>query len=253
MTNKVGLESVSPIRVQSVADHVVEQLERLIEAGTFAAGEQLPAEQDLADALQVGRSTVREAKQALVARGLLISRGRAGTFVASHDADEMSHVIRALRDPSHREISEVREVIEVATARMASSRVTPHEIATMRSTLEDLEKSTLDGNTPAFERSLEIHRLIAGASHNGVLASLYDLLAQVLLRTQVPFLPYIADWNEEIASHRRLVDAVASGDPEVAAAGMTEHLRHSDKYRHDLLESGSIKRLRRGRSDSSST
>jgi DNA-binding FadR family transcriptional regulator len=244
--SKVSLDAIAPVRVRSVADHVVEQLERLIGNETFPPGEKLPAEHDLADALQVGRSTVREAKQILLAKGLLVSRGRAGTFVASaRDTNDASEVIRALRDPAHQDITEVREVIEIATIRMASERATAEDLAEMRSIVEDLARLFAAQDTVAWSRSLDIHRAIARASKNKVLASIYDLISQVLERTQVPYLPYIAEGQEEVAQHSRLVDMVASGDADAAEAEMRLHLQHSDQYRCDLLRPDNLGRLHR--------
>jgi GntR family transcriptional regulator, transcriptional repressor for pyruvate dehydrogenase complex len=244
--SKVSLDAIAPIRVRSVAEHVVEQLEKLIGDETFPPGEKLPAEHDLADALQVGRSTVREAKQILLAKGLLVSRGRAGTFVAStKDTDDASEVLRALRDPAHQDITEVREVIEIATIRLASARATAADIAEMRAIIDDLAQLFTAQDTVAWSRSLDIHRAIARASKNRVLASIYDLIAQVLARTQVPYLPYIAEGHEEVAQHSRLVDIVAAGDADAAEAEMRLHLRHSDQYRSDLLRLDNLDRLPR--------
>ena len=244
--SNVSLDAIAPIRVRSVAEHVVEQLERLIGDETFAPGEKLPAEHDLAEALQVGRSTVREAKQILLAKGLLVSRGRAGAFVASaRDVNDASEVVRALRDPAHQDIFEVREVIEIATIRMASERATAVDIAEMRAIVGELAELFAAQDRAAWSRSLDVHRAIARASKNKVLASIYDLISQVLERTQVPFLPYIADGEEEVAQHSRLVDIVAAGDADAAEAEMRLHLRHSDQYRSDLLRPDNLDRLHR--------
>lgn len=231
------LSAVRPIKVQSIAEHVVEQLEKLIETEVLATGDRLPSEAELADALQVGRSTVREAKQILTAKGLLVSRGRAGSFVASaRERDEVTEVLRALRHPSHEDVIHVRRILEIEAVRVASERATAEQIAAMRAAMAAIEIQTIEQKTAAWARNLDIHRLIVQATGNAVLAGLYELVAQTLLRTQVPFLPYIADWSEEVASHHRLIDVVAAGDPDAAAAEMAAHLQNSDKYRHDLLE-----------------
>lgn len=237
MTTRNPLEAVRPVKVQSIAEHVVEQLEKLIADGVLAPGDRLPSETELAEALEVGRSTVREAKQILTAKGLLVAQGRAGSFVASpQDRDEVTEVLRALRHPAHEDVMEVRRILEVQAARIACERITAEQLTVMRDTMADIEIQTIEQKTAAWGRNLEIHRLIVQATGNAVLVSLFELVAQTLLRTQVPFLPYIADWREEVASHHRLIDAIASRDADAAAAEMAAHLHHSDKYRHDLLE-----------------
>ncbi len=56
-------------------------LGRLISSGRLAPGDRLPTVRALAAALEVSPATVSHAWQALAAAGLIVSRGRSGTFV----------------------------------------------------------------------------------------------------------------------------------------------------------------------------
>ena len=53
-----------------------------IKTGTYASGTQIPPEEELAARLGVSRTTVRGALDGLVARGIVIRRHGAGTFVS---------------------------------------------------------------------------------------------------------------------------------------------------------------------------
>lgn len=235
--SKIALNLITPIRIQSVSDHVAEQIEKLILDGLLSPGDQLPSEGELAAALHVGRSTVREAKQILMTKGLLVARGRAGAFVADPMASgELDAVIRALRDPSHEEVHEVRRIVELAACQLAAESVTRQEIKRMRSNLENIENQAKANSVSPWPRFLEIHFLIVQASRNRLLSSIYELIMQVLKRNQVPFLPFIADWQSEVDAHRRLIDVLEQGDPKAMAEEMDQHLEHSEKYRQDLLE-----------------
>jgi len=234
---KIALDLIAPVRIQSVSDHVAEQLEKLILDGLLSPGDQLPSEAELSSALRVGRSTVREAKQILMTKGLLIARGRAGAFIADPTASgELEAVVRALRDPSHEEVHEVRRIVELAACQLAAESVTRREIRRMRSNLEHIERQAKTNATLPWPRFLEIHFLIVQASRNRLLSSIYELIMQVLKRNQVPFLPFIADWQEEVEEHRQLIDVLERGDPEAMATEMDRHLEHSEQYRLDLLE-----------------
>src|SRR6266576_3616200 len=71
-----SLDELEPVDRTSVVDSVIERLEGLIFGG-LEAGEALPSEGKLAEALGVSRLTVREATRKLEARGLLeIRQGR---------------------------------------------------------------------------------------------------------------------------------------------------------------------------------
>jgi GntR family transcriptional repressor for pyruvate dehydrogenase complex len=234
---KLPLDAISPVQVRSVAEHVIEQLENLIVDGTLAPGDQLPSEIQLSTAFGVGRSTVREAKQVLIAKGLVVTRGRTGAFVVEpSDSRDMTDVIRALQDPSHDEIYEVRRIVEIAASRLAAERVTVATIRQMRALVDEIEEQSQTSG--AWSRSLEVHRALVHASGNGLLATIYDLVVPALQRNQIPYLPLIANWQKEVQSHRRLVDVLADGDPDAMAREMRDHLTHSEKYRQDLLASG---------------
>ena len=68
-----------------VYDHLIGRLSR----GDWKAGEKLPSEFELADALKVHQGTVRKALNKLVAENLLKRRQGKGTYVAEH-SDESS-------------------------------------------------------------------------------------------------------------------------------------------------------------------
>jgi DNA-binding transcriptional regulator YhcF (GntR family) len=57
-------------------------LRRKIDAGSLAPGERLPPVRALADQLDLSPNTVAKAYRALEREGLLVTRGRHGTFVA---------------------------------------------------------------------------------------------------------------------------------------------------------------------------
>ena len=69
------------IRKSSAPDMVAEQIIEMIAGGELAPGTQLPAQRDLAQMLGVGRSSVREAINALVVMGYLEPLQGKGTFI----------------------------------------------------------------------------------------------------------------------------------------------------------------------------
>jgi DNA-binding GntR family transcriptional regulator len=66
-----------PLYEQAVA-HIVAE----IQAGHLLPGERLPALRDLADAWEIGHSTLVHATGILQDRGVLVARAGKGTFVA---------------------------------------------------------------------------------------------------------------------------------------------------------------------------
>ncbi|TFC06495.1 aminotransferase class I/II-fold pyridoxal phosphate-dependent enzyme [Cryobacterium adonitolivorans] len=66
---------------QATPAGIAAALGRLISSGRIAPGERLPTVRDLAGGLGVSPATVSHAWQALSSAGLIVSRGRSGTFV----------------------------------------------------------------------------------------------------------------------------------------------------------------------------
>ncbi len=64
-------------------------LGRLIASGRLKAGDRLPTVRSLATELGVSPATVSHAWQALASAGLIVSRGRNGTFVREHETGRM--------------------------------------------------------------------------------------------------------------------------------------------------------------------
>lgn len=117
----VDRSSRTPLSTQ-LREHVA----RGIEEGRLLPGERLPPVRELAEALQLAPNTVAKAYRELEAAGLLVGRGRLGTFVA----DELP------TPPTDRE----RRLIEGAEAYARRSRqlgVSPRDaIAALRRAFE---------------------------------------------------------------------------------------------------------------------
>lgn len=110
---KVDAKSGMPIHKQ-----ISEQVAGLIKVGQLAAGEQLPAERELAEALSVARGTVKKAYETLVYQKLIVvARGRGSVVAQSvHSAAEGRQGLAAQR---------VRETILA----LEDMRFSHHEIA----------------------------------------------------------------------------------------------------------------------------
>ena len=113
---------LTSLRRSPLVDLAVAQLREQVLSGQWAVGARLPAETELAQRLEVGRSTVREAVRALVHAGLLETRQGSGTYVRSV-TPEAGWEPR-LRRAAVLDAYEVRQALEVQAARLAASRRT---------------------------------------------------------------------------------------------------------------------------------
>lgn len=226
MTELPSTLSLEPIKRVTATEEVTRRLIGLINSGGLKPGDRLPPERALAAQLQVGRTTIREALKLLTLSGLLEARRGSGTFVRENYFNFVAHHIHwptLLRARDVDLIFEVREALEVQTARLAAERATPEEteaIAVYRNLLElgarDVQRET--------EIDIEFHRAIAIAAHS-------DLLLQLLFSVEDLLREYIAlsttmtdNVRSTVQEHEAVFEAIRSRDPEAAARAMARHL-----------------------------
>ena len=97
---------------------VRDRIKEAILAGTFAPGQKI-AESDIARQMDVSRAPIREAARLLERQGLLVAKKNAGFFIRPM---ERRHID---------EIYEMRIILQTAAIRLAVSRVTDEDIASL--------------------------------------------------------------------------------------------------------------------------
>lgn len=76
-----------PIPMDRARETIHAELKAKIEAGEFEPETKLPTHHELADAYKVSRATISRVMEDLVAEGLVVTRGRLGTYVARRSTD----------------------------------------------------------------------------------------------------------------------------------------------------------------------
>src|SRR6202034_1002936 len=148
---------LTSLRRSPLVDLAVSQLREQVLSRQWPVGGRLPAETELAQRLEVGRSTVREAIRALVHAGLLETRQGSGTYVRSltPGADWEARLRRA----AVLEAYEVREALEVQAARLAASRRTEADVAELAECLRQRQHARTRARDARFiELDLAFHR-----------------------------------------------------------------------------------------------
>jgi len=216
---------LEPVHVPAASALVTDRLRRAIHRGTFAPGEQLPTERELAAALGVSRVTLREALRALVANGYIVTRrgahGGSTVTAGPHDSAELRRSLIDRIDEFDAIIA-FREIVEPAAAGLAASRRDEEQLAVLRDSLHDLE--TADSVARFRRADSAFHLAIAAAARNPLLAaSIAD--ARERLFTPTDALAFRLLIHGSHRAHSEICDAIAAGDGARAAAAMTAHIR----------------------------
>jgi GntR family transcriptional regulator, transcriptional repressor for pyruvate dehydrogenase complex len=235
---EAGLSLTPPSR-RKLTQTVAEQLLNEIRRRRLAPGTRMPSERELMQALNVGRSTVREALNGLVMLGVIEIRHGQGAFVTERPRSqaEPEAIAAALAKGVTRDLLEARRPVEIEMARLAAERRTAADLSEIEAVLDAHQRARTDQQ--AARSSARFHRLLAQAAHNEVLAG-FVASYQKLLAERGPLLEeQIEGYREwELAEHRRLHEAVRDGDAELAAKRMRAHLTEVAKLHERLANLG---------------
>ncbi|PSJ63845.1 FadR/GntR family transcriptional regulator [Pseudaminobacter soli (ex Li et al. 2025)] len=206
---------MQPATRTNLADSAAASVRAEIVSGRWAVGERIPNEATLSEMLSVSRGTVREAVRALVSQGLLETRQGSGTYVRS--AVDPSAALDRVKRAGLRDQWEARTALDAEAARLAAIRHAPADLEKLRRLLA-ARGTAADADREAFvRRDIAFHRAIVEVSGNRAMMELYDFftgaIAETIDSTLAGQLP-----EPDAAAHAAVVEGIASGDPERAAA-----------------------------------
>jgi DNA-binding FadR family transcriptional regulator len=228
-----------PVSRRTVTDEIRADLAARIVDGSLPAGSQMPSERLLCQRYGVARTSVREAMQGLVSKGLIERRGNR-TYVAGQLDDlDLSSGTRQLVPA---ELFETRFMIESALAELAAQRATPAARAELVRMAAALKPSM--PWIRFHEANEEFHWAIARASGNSLLVELYGKVLDAFARsgefasfTEAP--PSASARREVVAAsgvdHQALAAAISAGKGPAARSAAARHLRKVEAQMVPLL------------------
>ena len=183
--------------------------------GTYEPGEKL-SEEDLAAAVGVSRTPVREALRRLHAEGLVDWEANRGATVP------------AWNDQDLEEIFELRALLEGYGAELAAARITEKEISRLRELSTEMEQYAAGMAEDRADRiavcNAEFHEIILSAGRNRRLSALLGAVVQTPLVNRT-FRRYDdAAMARSMSHHRELIDAFETGDRAWAGSVMRAHI-----------------------------
>lgn len=202
-------------RSAPLSDAVYSSISQALRGGRFAANSRL-VEADLAIALGVSRTPVRDALRRLESDGLVRSEPNRG-YVVADLMEDVAHVFL------------IRERLEGLAAGMAAESITRPE-------LEDLDRLQVEmeglvATTPTdverlVELNGELHQRITEASRSPRLIKLIERLHPQYMSYQVLRLYSDEERGRSIREHREVLDALWQRDSTTAEQVINRHLEH---------------------------
>jgi len=163
--------------------------------------------------LDLGRTPLREALQALAREGLVEVYPRRGMVVAPVDAGDLAG------------LSEVRATLEPLAAREAAVRATAADREEIDGLLDELARAHDDRNERSLiELDQRIHRHVYRCAQNPFLERTLNEYYMLALRIWFLALDRVAHLDDAVAQHRAVLEAVRDGDAPRAEAAMRTHI-----------------------------
>ncbi|MFN2224778.1 MAG: GntR family transcriptional regulator [Anaerolineae bacterium] len=204
-----------------LGDQVKEYVIEAIMSGEFQPGDRVVAS-SLARRLGVSQAPVREAIRDLVLLGFLENEAFKGTSVRSFSPKELY------------EVYTVRASLESLAARLAAERLTPSDVQALQDTLEQMIRAAQEQDEAGMVRlDNRFHETILQISDNQLLYQLWQTL-QFGYWTIVTTRSSSYDLEELARRHEALLEALASCDPQRAAAAMQHHIEDLGKPPENL-------------------
>ncbi|MFH8409598.1 FadR/GntR family transcriptional regulator [Streptomyces sp. NPDC018019] len=208
----------------ALIEGTIERLKTEIVSGRWPLGSKIPVEDELAEELQVGRSTLRQAVQALVHVGLLETAQGRGTFVrGTHEVDTVLH--RYLADAELRYVLETRRGLEVEAAGLAAERRSQADLDHLTAVYERQMAAHREGRGGEFNRAaVEFHTAVVEAADNPVLSRLYaSMLGSVRDSVHLGGVRRPQEHHGD-PGHTLILKAISDSDPQAAREAATEHV-----------------------------
>lgn len=237
MTRDNGFTTVDR---RGLAEHAIDQIERLIIEGRLVPGHKLPSERDLGTRLGVSRPTLREAIRALTMMGILESRQGDGTYVLDAEAGFLLRPARVLlaREGGLGWLVEVRGLLEGGAAAFAASRATARELAEVDEWLAGYPTGPMDAND-IRSRDVQLHSLIITSTHNPLLSAIVASLSTALSASRV-LTGQEPEWEMlGMVDLKEVAEAIVRRDPPAAQLAMLRHIENGrQRYQQRVASPG---------------
>lgn len=213
---------LEPVQPTSKNLALYERLRAALAEEEFPPGARL-SEVDLCARFDVSRTPIREALARLEQDGLIIRQGSA-LFVRDRTADETIDIYR------------VRVYLEGAIAFDAAYRRSQTDLIRLEAAAAQGEALT-GAEAPSLLQvaNTTFHRALAAACHNATLQDLQSRLTAQITKLPSTTLSFPGRWEESVAQHRELINAIRSQDGERAREIASQHMNEAAEIRIKLI------------------
>jgi phosphonate utilization transcriptional regulator len=217
-----GFQAIELLQSHSLTTLVQREVERMILTGELTSGDKLN-EAEIATRLGVSRGPVREAFRALEEAGLVRTEKNRGVFVRVIAIDEADQIF------------ELRATFDQMAGRKLAASLTDEQKKELRGLLDRMEKATARGDLDAYhEVNLRFHDALVEFAGNQKLLQAYRRVVNELNLFRRHSLAQNDRLPNSTREHRRILEAIGSGNAETAGNLLYEHAMASRERMHKV-------------------
>lgn len=236
----IRLEQVTP---RSKSDEVARSIATAIVDRQLRPGDTFASENELAQHYVVSRPNIRQALQRLASAGLVNTRHGVGTFVCPPERWNLFDplLLEAFSGGGNLgtisgELVELRKMVEVESARLAATRITPEELKALGQWLDQMNvcRENVGGITQA---DLSFHEVIIEASRNRFFRGIMTYLHEPLSHARYSTMEAGGSQGRKRAClhHEQILNALGARDSDAAGEAMGIHMTQLEADMRDAL------------------
>lgn len=162
--------SMSP--KQKVYQGVLQEIRKYIDSNDLEPGDKLPSERELADKLQAGRSSIREALRAMELLGLIETRRGEGTYLSTYRPYQTVELLSSFilqENNTKKNLLITKKVMEKEVAKIAYHCINDNDI-------NQLQSITHNSELDPIEKHVAFFNLLFRKADNLLLAKVWQLM-----------------------------------------------------------------------------
>ncbi len=226
---------LKPIRRVRLYENAVDQIQTLILKKKYKPGDRLPSERSLAQQFHISRHSLREALRILDVMGLIEIRVGDGIYVKEVDFLPYIESLNLsignrlqIEQDTFVKLWEARRILEVGMVDLASKQINESFLKSLWWCIEEMKKN-INHREAFISSGIRFHRLIAEIGQNEVVILVWDMLANLMRKSQSRI--YRIPWSprKALAAHKKIYLALEARDPQKAVEAMKQHMLEEEK------------------------
>lgn len=217
------------IRQKSLAEHIVEDLEKKIISGTLKPGQRI-IEEAMCKTLGVSRSPVREAFQILESRGFVVREPRKGISVAVSTRREAEDIYR------------IRASLDGLATSLAVEKQTPGLLKKLKRIHDQMIRAVEKENDEAYQQlNTKFHDLLIQACENPRLIQLIQNFDKQTIRYRMAVTNRPGWMENSTRIHAEIISFFEAGDAEAAGQIRKSSIMGQTEWFSEIFENGEKK------------